>query len=354
MKKKVLFCAYDLNIGGIENALINLLNNFNYDKYDVTLILEKKEGILFDKLNDKVKVLEYSVSTNKNVFLRKLSNFFKRFFWTIKNYHKYDFSCCYATYSFACNMLAYYGSSNNSFYIHSNYKDIYNESDLRIFFGSRRIKKFKSIIFVSNESKNDLISFYPNIINNSYVINNLVDYDNIVNLSREKISFTTTYKNIFVFVGRLEEKSKRLSKMIKVFAKMSDVELLIVGDGEDYDMYKEMVEKYDNIKMLGAKKNPYPYMKLADYVILTSDYEGFPVVYSEAIVLGKKIISTVDVSDDYISIPNRFGYIISKNIDEMYEQLVGIINNDNLSMEKVDFKKLNVNRIKMIEKLIES
>ena len=44
MKKKLLFCSFDLNIGGIETALINLLNNMDYGKYDVDLILEKKEG----------------------------------------------------------------------------------------------------------------------------------------------------------------------------------------------------------------------------------------------------------------------------------------------------------------------
>ena len=45
MKKKLLFFAYDLNIGGIEKALINLLNILDKDKYDITLMLEKKEGV---------------------------------------------------------------------------------------------------------------------------------------------------------------------------------------------------------------------------------------------------------------------------------------------------------------------
>ena len=129
MKKKLLFCSYDLNIGGIETALINLLNNMDYDKYDIDLILEKKEGLLLDRLNNRVNVIEYRVSGGKNIFIRKFKNLFKKLFWIIKNYHKYDFSCCYATYSLPCNMLAYYGSKNNSIYIHSNYKYIYKFSN---------------------------------------------------------------------------------------------------------------------------------------------------------------------------------------------------------------------------------
>ena len=42
-------------------------------------------------------------------------------------------------------------------------------------------------------------------------------------------------------------------------------------------------------------------MLQADYLVMSSDYEGFPLVYYEAAVLGKKIITTIDVSDDYLS-----------------------------------------------------
>ena len=40
MKKHILFTSEALWIGGIETALLNLLNRINYDKYDVTLLLQ--------------------------------------------------------------------------------------------------------------------------------------------------------------------------------------------------------------------------------------------------------------------------------------------------------------------------
>ncbi len=353
MKKKLLFCSYDLNIGGIENALINLLNNMDYSKYDITLILERKEGVFLDKLNSNVCVKEYKVSSCKNIVFRKFYNLFKKLFWIIFNYHKYDFSCCYATYSLPCNMLAYYGSKNNLFYIHSNYKYIYDESDLRVFFDARRINLYKHIAFVANEARKDLIEFYPNIKDKSVVINNLIDYQKVIDLSKEKVSYDKKTKYLFVFVGRLEEHSKRLSKMINVVKKLSDVSLLIVGDGPERDMYQNMISDCSRITMVGAKKNPYPYMNLADYVVLSSDYEGYPVVYSEAIILGKKIISTIDVSDDFISIPNRFGYIVSKDENKMLSDIKDILKNDNMIQEKVDFSKINSLKIKKLESMID-
>ena len=43
--KKILITAYNLDIGGIETALINLLKKLDLNKYQITLVLEKKEGI---------------------------------------------------------------------------------------------------------------------------------------------------------------------------------------------------------------------------------------------------------------------------------------------------------------------
>ena len=55
--KKLLFSAVSLDIGGIENALVNLLNYLaRTDKYEITLFLEKKEGIFLDKIDKKIQI----------------------------------------------------------------------------------------------------------------------------------------------------------------------------------------------------------------------------------------------------------------------------------------------------------
>ena len=97
--KKIVFFSNTLVIGGIENALVNLLNKLDYSKYDVTLVLEKREGELLSKINKNVHIKEFKVSNFKIVFFRKIYNLLHRFVWSLKNKNKYDFSCCYATYS---------------------------------------------------------------------------------------------------------------------------------------------------------------------------------------------------------------------------------------------------------------
>jgi len=87
--KKVIFFAYDLNIGGIEKSLVNLLNELvNY--YEVTLVLEKNEGPLKRNLSNKVKIIEHKISESKITILRKGINFTKRVLFTLKYKNKYD------------------------------------------------------------------------------------------------------------------------------------------------------------------------------------------------------------------------------------------------------------------------
>src|SRR5690606_8598170 len=51
----------------------------------------------------------------------------------------------------------------------------------------------------------------------------------------------------------------------------------------------------ESVTLLGYTENPYPFVKAADFYLLSSRYEGFPTVLSEAVALKKKIIAT-DVS----------------------------------------------------------
>ena len=128
---------------------------------------------------------------------------------------------------------------------------------------------------------------------------------------------------------------------------------MIIGSGPDEKKYKDIVnkDKLDNVIFMGAKKNPYPYMKACDYLILTSRYEGFPVVYNEAIILDKPIITTIDVSDDYVSIPNRFGYVVDEN--NIYEKVKSLSEKKERLKETVNYDALNKKRMKLIEDLME-
>ena len=114
-----------------------------------------------------------------------------------------------------------------------------------------------------------------------------------------------------------------------------------------YEDYAKELKVDKQVFFLGRKINPYPYMAQADYVILTSDYEGFPVTYLEAITLNKKIITTIPTSDEYIDIKD-YAYIISKDEEKMIEEVKEIITKKK-SKSKIDLAEIQEKRIKKLE-----
>ena len=350
-KKDLLFASYSMDLGGIEKALLTLVNRIDYNKYNVTVILEKKEGLFLDKINKEVNVKELKVSNNKNIIIRKIMNSIRKLCFKIINYHNYDFSCCYATYSYSSSKIALMSSNNTAIFVHADYTVIYNENEFYHFFNSRNIENYKNIIFVSNENREKFIKKYKSLTNKCKVFNNFVDIEEIKEMSKKKISEEhPKNKQLLVYIGRLDEHQKRLTRQIELVRKIKEIELWLIGDGPDKEMYQKEIKKYNlenQIKFLGRKNNPYPYMNKADYIILTSEYEGFPVTYLEAITLGKRIITTFPTSDELVDI-SKYGYVISKDIDEMVNEVKTILKQKD-KKEIIDLNKVQNNRMKQLE-----
>lgn len=346
--KKLLFSVFDMNIGGIETSLLTLLNTLVEKGYDITLVLEKKQGAFLKDLDSKIRVIEYSPSENKIVLVRKLINLQKRILFWLKNHNKYDFSAAYATYSKVASFTTRVASKNCALWGHADYLMLYKNdySKVEEFFNGLHVNKFKHIVFVSQAGADSFSKVFPEHEEKVIFCNNLIDYKKIENLSREKIDESKS-KYTFVNVGRHDEKQKKLTRIIEV-AKMLknegfEFEILFIGEGPDTEGYKELVKKYklqENIKFLGTKKNPYPYMALTDSIILTSDYEGYPVVFLEAFVLNKPIITT-DVADAKNDIQNKFGVVTRKDINDIYQTMKQFIKNDYEIKQKFNPQQYN-------------
>ena len=353
-KKRLLFASYSMDLGGIEKALLNLVNRIDTDKYDVNIVLEKKHGVFLDKIKDDIRVEECKVSDHNIVVLRKLINVTRKLIFKILNYHNYDFSCCYATYSYSSSKLALMASKNTAFYVHNDYRTIYkNDDEFYEFFNSREINSYRNIIFVSNENREGFVEKYPELKKKCKVFNNFIDTEEIIRQSKEKIKEKKNKEHIlFMFVGRLDDDAKKISRQINLVKEIKDIDLWIVGDGPDRHKYEKEVK--DNklekrVLFMGKKANPFPYMAQADYVILTSDYEGFPVTYLEAITLNKDIITTFPTSDDQVDI-HEYGYVISKDQTKMVKEVKDILKNKK-SRQEVDLEAGQVERMKQLEKI---
>ena len=255
--KKLLFSAVSLDIGGIETALVTLLNHLAKQKenekykYEITLVLEHKQGLFLDDIDRNIKILEYAPSKNKVVIFRKMLNLFKQIRFKLKYGNKFDFSASYATYSNPGAFVARIASKNSALWCHMDYMEMFenNETKVRNFFEEKRYKDFKHIIFVSDEGRKSFIKIFPEEKEKTLCIYNLIDYEKIVKMSEKSVNDFTTKENVITFIniGRHDEKQKRLTRIIDAVEHLKgntkqNFRVIFIGDGPDMEKYQKIIE----------------------------------------------------------------------------------------------------------------
>ena len=332
MKKKLAFFAKTLGVGGIERAIINYVNSIDKNKYQVTLFLEKKEGIYLNDVSPDVEIIDYNINQNKIVIIRKIMNALKLLTFSIKYHNKFYFSANFATSIKSGAILAKRFSKNNAIWFHGEYWE--NSEDAEKFLKYIKADKYQKVVFVSNKIKELYLSVRPNTKQKLYVLNNIMDYKKVIEKSNEPVSIVKS-KKILLNVGRHEEKDKKLTLLLNCVKRLVDesydFELWMIGGGPDTKLYEDKIKELaieKHVKLLGTKDNVFPYYKLSDVVVLSSIREGNPVVFLEAKILNKPVIST-DVSDAKTELKG-FGIVtpfdekkfylgIKKFLDEGYE-----------------------------------
>lgn len=373
MKKKILLTNFNMCVGGVERVLINLLNNIDYSKYDVTLYLQFKEGDFLDKVNKNVKVKGYDLSTNKNKIIRKIINGLKYVKILISNYNKYDFAGCFSPpgniYS---AYLVKFGSKNNAIWMHTNIINnvkadkkldkkysMYStaEEKAKAYLEEFKFREFKKNVFISQNALDAYLSLYPEDKDKCVLCRNIINYEEMFELSKEKIKEKFTKKEIlFLNVSRHTEHDKKLTRLIDACEKLSKdykFKVIFIGDGEEHAHYKELVKEKnieDYVVFLGKKTNPFPYYKNADAFVLTSQFEGFPTVFSESMVMNLPIITT-DVSDAKDMIDGKYGIVVENSADGVYKGMKEFLDKGFKIKKKFDPEKLNANSMQMLERL---
>lgn len=355
--KKILFSAYSLDVGGIETALITLLKNINND-YEITLCLEKKEGIFLNEVPKNIKIITYKPNNFKIVPVRKLLNYIKQQIFKFKYKNKFDFSSCYATYSYSASFVARETSKNNALWVHNDYMSFYenDEKKYKEFFEKTKVRDFSKIIFVSEHDKEIFTNYFNEIDSKCLFCNNLINYKKIEQKAKEPCSDFKEKSNIVTFInlGRHDEKQKKLSRIIDATKKLNEegyiFRVVFIGDGLDTEKYKKQAQKIENIEFLGKKSNPYPYLKKSDCLLMSSDFEGYPVVFIESMILGKPIITT-DVSDSRKDIQGKFGIVVEKSEKGVYNGMKEFLDKG-FNMQTFNPEEFNQNIIEKLKQII--
>ncbi len=185
------------------------------------------------------------------------------------------------------------------------------------------------LVFVSQAAKeNFFLSF--NTKQNTYVIYNPIETDDVKKLS--SIPLNMNGEDYLIHIGRFN-RAKRHDRLIDAFSMVKDknIKLMLLGVGE---LKASVIEQVNLLNLQsrvifhGFEKNPYPYLKNAKGLILTSDYEGLPTVLIEAALLNTPIVTTLCTDSVFEILGHKAKVVSPKNdinllsyqIDEMIKK----------------------------------
>lgn len=336
-KKRILFIDGPLGGGGAERVLIDILRNFDYKKYEVDLAVICRGGVLMDEVPPQVNVIElwngYSLSYK---LAYRLSKWF-RCNWLLskkmngkKLRRDYDLEI-----SFLEGMPTKLGAIRNTksrkaAWVHA---DLYTQRyEAAQFYHGEELKAYNSMDYIINVSKFCETKFkqrFPNYKSNLKVIYNPIDQSKILQMSRKNLVATNSNKKSFIVisVGRLVE-AKNPKRFLEVARLAKDAGLDIqfrwIGDGtlrREMELLRDEWNLNNTVEFTGFLKNPFPEIKDADVLLVTSDYEGFCLVICEAMCLEIPVISTRTAGPSEIIGENEYGLLTDLNAESVYQAL---------------------------------
>jgi len=181
-------------------------------------------------------------------------------------------------------------------------------------------KKICSVTCPTNETKDHIIKLNIFSADKVVLLNDpIINVSEIKNKKKKKNNETILEKEYFLNIGRLTEQKNHIL-LIKLFfnlKKNTNINLYILGDGEEKDNILREIKKYslqERVFLLGYKKNIYPYILSAKAIISTSLWEDPGAVMIESAFCNKIVISS-----DCVSGPKEFlmnndaGYLFKNN-----------------------------------------
>ena len=354
MKKRILFIAENLYGGGVERILQIVLKNFDYEKYDVTLYSSRPETLHPDYYPTSIRLQHYFESCGANASLYKkircrIINKLKllvyyhlspTWFYRLFIKGKYDVGIAFIE-GYATRILS--GGPKNMKKIAWVHIELNTYHWTEVAFQSLKEERkcyaqMDNVVCVSNIVKEQVDNIF-NTNGKSNVIHNPIDVKYIIESSQLYIPNQYAKKNKvrIVTIGSLT-KRKGIDRLVKASAVLQkqgfDFDVLILGKGPcEKDIYELITELglEKDVKLVGFQSNPYPFLKSADIYVCSSFAEGYNTAVSEALILGKAVVSTeVSGVREQLGDNSEYGIIVENTTDGLCKGIATMLHGNNI------------------------
>lgn len=338
MKKKVLFVINTLGHAGAEAAMLELMKQMNKDKYELSLYVLLEQGEMIDQIPEHVRLLNQKVDRRsvlskegkkkmigtclralwKNAaFIRYLpyllSNLFDmvkhgrfladKLLWRIladsawHSAERYDLAIAFLEGGSAYYVADYVNAKKKAVFLHVDYGRAGYTRKL----DQDCYLKFQQIFAVSGEVKDRFLEVYPECLDRTAVFHNMIDVDKVQEKSLMDGGFTDDFSGVrLLTVGRLTwQKAYDIAIEAMYLLKQENlktaVRWYVLGEGDQREALEKQIKKrslQNEMILLGAKENPFPYYRQADIYVHATRFEGKSIAIQEAQILGCAIIAS--------------------------------------------------------------
>lgn len=394
MKKKILFVIPSMRGGGAEKSLISVLTLFDYEKYEVDLLLFRRDGLFLEKLPPQINYLYDTTDFETfdgdgkiavKYFLKKLdlAAVIDRIRY-VKTFNEPDMvtqetkSWKYLrrrlpkmTKKYDCAISYLEGNANNfvADCVRADRKICYVHNDISRLphndaFYRNSISKSSAVVTVSKLCYDSLVSEFPEFSEKYHIIENITSRKLILaDAAQEDNVYSKNGETVILTVGRCSEQ-KNIELAAEACGELIDrnrnVKWYHIGKGDNEEKVRSLAEKLgisDSFVMLGEKSNPYPYMAQCDIYVQPSRFEGKSIAIDEVKCLYKPLVVT-----DYPSVSDQIkdginGLVCRMNKVDMADKIELLMNSpelrerisDNLKKENCG----NEDELKKLYKLID-
>lgn len=383
--KDILFVVDERRMGGVSILLEDMLNKFDYSKFNIDVLVLHNNGTRLNNLPKNVNIIygtkyfdsvdltigEVLRSKNLSLIFKKVRLVLEMKTGLIKKRiikerkkilkKKYDTEVAFKD-GFTALFVGFGNCKNKIHWLHYNYTIANpNAKYDRLF--KEVLPKFNKIVAVSKGVMDDFNKIY-HLEDITMVIGNYVDVDKIKKMAKGK---KKNSKNLnFVSVGRLHPMKgyDRLLDTVICLRNnnlLKDVSFKIYGDGPLKDTLKKKImdNKMNNyFELMGYTDNPYECINGADMFILPSIFEPFGIVIVEAMTLGVPVLATSNSATGELINSGYNGLIVDNSNEGLYEGLRNVITDRSLigklknNLIKYDYDKENDKILKQLYKLL--
>lgn len=347
---KILFLINTLGGGGAERVLVNLVNNMDKSKFDITVETMFADGVNRCLLNDDVKYF-----CKNKLGIRGLSNIIEY----IPSRLLYKYYIGKNDYDI---IVAYMHGAPTKVVSGCKKSDVKKVTWLHFgnphegsFFSywkneSMAINAYASmdVLVGVSQSVSNAFSDYTHINDKSVTLYNTNDTERILKMAECEVEFDKDIeKPLICTSGRLSNQ-KGFDRLINAAASLHndgfDFKLIIMGSGPEEKNLSELLRKHnadEYICLSGFCENPYNIMSKSDFYISSSREEGLATVLTEALTLGLPVVSTdVSGAKEVLGENNEFGLVVENSEKGIYDGLKEFLtNSDKLNYYRSVAKK---------------